>query len=215
MVHGTSKSGFSLVELMVTSAISTVILGAVASSFVGGIRLLKITFATAEMSVQVRELRDRLLFHAAPSYGGTVYAGLLSGTNVLGGVSGLRMDCTVLNGSGGDTKSQKIDLTFKDWGEETCSIVNNRCSNGNWLRPGNMGLFAESSSTAPITWAHGGVYTNTVSAVTNNIDSRFYVHITGRMNVSGLPVVHNERIVVPVFGHVQSTHQNGQGGLDE
>ena len=78
MVRGASKGGFTLVELMVTSAISVLILGAVVSSFVGGIRLLKATFATAEMSLRTRDLRDRLLFRAAPIHDGTMWAGLLS-----------------------------------------------------------------------------------------------------------------------------------------
>ena len=54
MARGVSRRGFTLVELMVTSAISALILTAVISSFVGGIRLLKATFATAEMSLRSR-----------------------------------------------------------------------------------------------------------------------------------------------------------------
>ncbi len=216
MGHGTSRSGFSFVEVMVTSAISAVVLVAVASSFIGGIRLLKTTIATAEMAMRVRELRDKLLFHAAPSSHGVFWAGLLSGTNVVGGISGLRMNGSVLNGNSGETREQKIDLTFENWGSSKCSLLNRECSNRDWLHPGNVDLFADSSSKVPLTWEYGGISTNNVNGITNSINNidRFYIHITGRINVSGLPVVHDERIVVPVFGHNQSTPQDGRGGLE-
>jgi hypothetical protein len=35
------------------------------------------------------------------------------------------------------------------------------------------------------------------------------------MDVTGLPIVHNERIVVPVFGCQQETLTDGKGGLDK
>ena len=76
-----SRFGFTLVEMMFAVTIFSVVMLAVLSSFIGSIRLMKVTFATAEMSLRVRDLRERLLFHAAPPHDGTIWAGLLSGTN--------------------------------------------------------------------------------------------------------------------------------------
>ena len=45
--------------------------------------------------------------------------------------------------------------------------------------------------------------------------SRFYIHLSGRTDVAGLPIKHNERIVVPVFGRQQETRPDGKGGLDK
>ena len=81
MAGGASRRGFTLVELMLTTTIFAVVMAAVSSAFIGGMRLLKATFATAEMSLRARDLRDRLLFHAAPPHNDTIWAGLLSGTN--------------------------------------------------------------------------------------------------------------------------------------
>ena len=102
-----SRCGFTLVELMVAATLFSVVLAAMGSAFVGGVRLLKVTFATVEMSLQARELRDRLLFRAAPAHHDTAWAGLLSGTNgtdvLEGNATKIRMHCPALknvNGAG-------------------------------------------------------------------------------------------------------------------
>ena len=214
MARGTSRRGFTLVELMVTSAISAVILGAVASSFVGGIRLLKATFATAEMSLRSRDLRDRLLFHAAPIHDGTVWAGLLSGTNnndvLEGNATKIIMHCMALKASGNATADQTIQLVFKDPNSKKRSFQSEDRYDERWpqrwLNPGGLNLLAD-LDVQPLVWAKKD----------DNTDdkSRFYIHISGRTDVAGLSVEHNERIVVPVFGKQQETRSDGKGGLDK
>ena len=215
MARDSSRGGFSLVELMLTSAISVVILGAVASSFVGGMRLLKATFATAEMSLRSRDLRDRLLFHAAPLHDGTVWAGLLSGTNqndvLEGNATKILMRCAALKTAGNATDNQTIELTFRDYGTEKCRFFSEDRYDERWphrwLHPGGLNLFADSHDTPPLTWAR---YANNAED-----HSRFYIHLSGRMDVAGLPVEHKERIVVSVFGKPQDTRSDGKGGLDK
>lgn len=215
MVRGASRRGFTLVELMVTSAISALILGAVASSFVGGIRLLKATFATAEMSLRSRDLRDRLLFHAAPIHDDTVWAGLLSGTNQTDVLEGnekkIVMRCAALNTSGSATADQTIQLIFKDFGTEKCRFFSEDRYDERWphrwLHPGGLNLLADSNGTPPLKWAR--------NANNGEDHSRFYIHLSGRTDVAGLSVEHNERIVVPVFGKQQETCSDGKGGLDK
>ena len=70
-----------------------------------------------------------------------------------------------------------------------------------------MNLFAESAATVPLVWARKA----------NNAEdhTRFYIHLTGRMDIAGLPIEHRERIVVPVFKQQQETRLDGTGGLDK
>ena len=214
MARGTSRCGLTLVELMLAMVICSIVTASLYSFFVGGLRLLKATFATAEMSLQARTLRDRLLFHAAPQYGGTVWAGLLSGTNsadvLEGNATKILMHCPALKNANGTMANQTIQLSFKDYGAKECSFfsedrVDERWS-PRWLNPGGLNLMADSADTPPLVWAR--------KADNTEDHSRFYIRLTGRTEVAGLPVEHNERIVVPVFGRQQETRMDGKGGLD-
>ena len=215
MSRGMSRRGFTLVELMLTVTIFAIVVGALGSSFVGGIRLLKATFATAEMSIRARDLRDRLLFHAAPIHNDTIWAGLLSGTNntdvLEGNATKILMHCSALKSTGNTTASQTIQLVFKDFGTKKCSFFSedryDERWQHRWLNPGGLNLLADSQNTPPLTWAR--------KADNAEDHSRFYIHLSGRTDVAGLPVEHNERIVVPVFGQQQETRSDGKGGLDK
>ena len=55
MSRGTSRCGFTLVELMLAVMIFVIVLAALGSSFVGGVRLLKATLATTETGANVPE----------------------------------------------------------------------------------------------------------------------------------------------------------------
>ena len=215
MVRGRSRSGFTLVEMMATVAIFAIVLSALGSSFIGGIRLLKATFATTEMSLQARALRDRLLFHAAPQHDGTIWAGLLSGTNgtdvLEGNATKIFMRCPALKNANGTIADQTIQVIFKDYGTEKCSFFSEdrydeRWSR-RWLNPGGLNLMAGSGTTAPLAWARNE----------KNVEdhSRFYIHLTGRMKVAGMPIRHDERVVVSLFGRQQETRTDGNGGLNQ
>ena len=215
MSRGTSRRGFTLVELMLTVSIFAIVVAALGSSFIGGIRLLKATFATAEMSIRARDLRDRLLFHAAPPHNDTIWAGLLSGTNsndvLEGNATKILMFCTALKPADNTTVDQTIQLVFKDLGTEKCCFFSEDRYDERWphrwLNPSGLHLLADSQNTAPLTWARND--DNTPD------NKRFYIHLTGRTSVAGLPVEHNERIVVSVFGKQQETRLDGKGGLDK
>lgn len=215
MEYVKSRSGFTLVEMMLAVTIFSIVTAALLSSFVGGVRLMKVTFATAEMSLRARDLRERLLFHAAPPHDGTIWAGLLSGTNstdvLEGNASKILMYCAALKNTGGTTVNQRMEVIIKDYGTEKCSFFSEDRYDERWpqrwLNPGGMNLMADSGATAPLVWARNK----------DNVEdkTRFYIHLTGRMDVTGLPIVHNERIVVPVFGCQQETRPDGKGGLDK
>ena len=225
MARGRSRCGFTLVELMLAMTVFVIIAAALASSFLGGIRLLKATFATAEMSLQARELRDRLLFHVTPPHDGMVWTGLLAGTNRVSATNPqnredvlnvhanppvIQMGGTAMriDGQTVETVNQTMEVTFQDYGKEERRFFNRDRVDERWLNPGGMNLMAEASDTAPVlSWAK-----NKDNAEDR---TRFYIRLAGRMDVAGLPIRHDERIVVPVFGCQQETRPDGKGGLDK
>ena len=221
MIRTMSRFGFTLVEMMFAVTIFSVVMLAVLSSFIGSIRLIKVTFATAEMSLRVRDLRERLLFHAAPPHDGAIWAGLLSGTNstdvLEGNATKILMHCAALKSASGTTANQRMEVIFKDYDTEKCSFFSEDRYDERWpqrwLNPGGMNLFAGYSERPkpepgqPLVWARKN---------DGSVDhSRFYIHIKGRKDIAGLPIKHDERIVVPVFGQQQETRLDGKGGLDE
>lgn len=221
MMDRTSRSrGFTLVELMITVVVAAIVMTAVASSFIGGIRMLGQVYVESELSVRTRELREKLLFHAAPSHDGVVYAGLLSGTNanqvIEGNCEKILMYATVLrtgatNGqvTAANMANQRTELVFRDSNSKRCSFFNEERYDQNaafrWLRPGNLDFFAGRPSTG----SSAGIIT-----LDGQDPGRFYINVTARKTVAGFTVGHNERIVVPVFGKVQKSEVNGTGGLD-
>lgn len=75
MVPHYSRSGFTLVEMMIASSISTMVLITIATTFIFCQRTFRSTMADAEMTLALREIRDKLLFHAGPG----LDEGLLTG----------------------------------------------------------------------------------------------------------------------------------------
>lgn len=213
MAASASSRGFTLVELLIATTILAIVATGICSATIGSSRLLRIAFAEAELSVRTRELRDKLLFHAAPPHDNTVWAGLLSGTNagqvVEGNATKIRQLCTALqyknNQYSGGARAQTIELVFRDAGLESCSLFSEDRIDANsefrWLRPGNLNFFAGSPTPSGIV------------RIDTTDPGRFYVNVSARKTVAGLSVEHAERIVVPVFGRTQQTENDGTGGL--
>ena len=69
------RSGFTLVETMVATTIAALVFAAIAATFIFCQRMFRITMAEAEISLMMREIRDKLLFRAGPG----LNSGLLTG----------------------------------------------------------------------------------------------------------------------------------------
>ena len=104
------RKGFSLPEIMVATTISAVVLVAVCNFFIGAQRMMKLTLANSELALQSRALRDQLLFHAGPSFGGS--SGLLSATDVsFAGAAKSRLNATLPRlGNGSVETSENLSL---------------------------------------------------------------------------------------------------------
>ena len=75
------RAGFTLLEVMFATAIFSIVAASVATFFIGVQRLSRRAMATAELSTAMREMREKLLFHAQPAGDGVVWSGLLSGVS--------------------------------------------------------------------------------------------------------------------------------------
>jgi prepilin-type N-terminal cleavage/methylation domain-containing protein len=207
------KKAFTFVEVMVASAISAIVLTAVASSFLSTQRMLKTAMSDTELSLAARELREKLLFHAAPTIDGVHYAGLLSGTNTSSVVDADTWNVTMSAGAIGETlgdvQPQSIALQMEsseapDGSGETHHYLFNdgmpdSDSHAAWLYPGQMSLSGTSmdavvdvrktTSTLPLSAAYAIVF---------DLELR-----SNEKNLDGTPVVRRERVSVPLFGKTQ------------
>lgn len=150
MVRPASRSGFTLVEVLVTSSLSLVVLGAVMTTFLVCQRMFRATMAEAELTLAIRDLRDRLLFRAGPG----LNEGLLTGT-ARADSSALTMTWptdasdTSETGHGPD----KIRILIKN-DEKGNYFFNERVShtdaNENWFRPSGLRLQQNWSATVDL-----------------------------------------------------------------
>ena len=75
------RSGFSLVETLVASAIASLAFAAIAATFIFCQRMFRITMAEAEISLKMRDIRDKLLFRAGPGLNSGLLTGKASADN--------------------------------------------------------------------------------------------------------------------------------------
>lgn len=180
--------GFTLVELMFSSTIFVLVLGGVFSLFLGVQRLSRTAFAEAELSVRMRELREKLLFHVAPPHDGKVWSGILSGSSsgpvVEGGVK-VRMDtCWGLETASVTPVAQTVELVRRTEGARR------------WF--GNDG--DRHDEQWPVKWLCPGGYSNLPAegfVDDKQLDAGVFF-VTLEMSANG--VTRSERVSVPVFG---------------
>lgn len=202
------KKGFTFVETMVATMAMGIVLGALLSSFVATQRMLRLTMAESELSIAARQLREKLLFHAAPPIDGVTYAGILSGTNansvVEGGASpNIQMSCSGIGSSLLDVRMQSMRIMM--WGASASHYLLNehipdKDAHAGWLKPGGLFLADDSiSEVVSYDVADGEIY-------------RLHININLKANVrdpSGADVIRRERIAVPVFGRLQPFQDAG------
>ena len=192
------KRAFTLVEVMVATMVMGIVMTAVFTSFLALQRMFSTAMVEMELSLASRQLREKLLFRAAPVIDSVTYAGILSGTNATsvvegGGTPNIQMSCAGVGASLGDLRSQEMRIMMLD-----NHLLNERMpdkdSHAEWLWPGRLSLADESIA----------------DVVGCDIDSigvyRLYLNINLKANVEnpdGTPIVRRERIAVPVFGRLQ------------
>ena len=190
-----TRGGFSLVEVMIASALSAIIAIAVCSGASACYQFYESMMADTELSLRGRELRDKILFHEVAPHNGVFHTGLLSGTSVHIDTVALNMDCETVDTSG-SRGSRRLRLMLNGTGSSRCLFEDATRVNSKWLSPGVTWVNTD--------WDH---LVDTTDLATKN---RFYVDlplsISLRRPLGGRAVLTRaERITVPLFGKVQPT----------
>jgi len=191
-----SKPGFTLVEAMFAVFVFGLVAGGLMTLVVGIQRLTCETVARAETSVRMRELREKLLFHAAPPHDGRVWSGLLSGSDegtVLEGDTKIKMYTAYgRDMAQGQAVSQRIELVPRSESGAAGTV--------RWL--GNDG--DRTDDRWRFKWLCPGGFSNIPSQYwldgTRLADYNLFF-VTLEMTAQG--VTRRERMAVPLFGKVQ------------
>ena len=202
--------GFTLLEVMFATAIFSIVAASLLTFFIGVQRLSRRATATAELSVAMRELREKLLFHAQPANDGVVSSGLLSGypSGYPDNKSPIEAGIKVFVDAPFCTKVTENKWTMFDnngdvqFGEIQLLNDSGRFKNDGvadpwrtlWFRFGGS---AEGGVGPGLEYLVDDVFEGQAAVVSRGI---YFINLCACMTRPGLKVDHGERIAVPVFG---------------
>ena len=189
------STGFTLVEVMIASAIAVFVVCAVGSAASACYQFYESMMADTELSLRGRELRDKLLFHEAAPRNGVFHTGMLSGTGVSIDTVALNMDCESVGPSEArGTRRMRLMLAGSGTGRhlyEEATRVSEK-----WLAP--QGVYVD------------GGWSDIVDTSELAAKNRFSIDLPLAINVrrpfgSPAKLTRTEHITVPLFGKVQPT----------
>lgn len=206
-----SRRGFTLVETMAAVGIGAIVLTAVLSSFMAAQNMLHTAMAESELSLAMREMRDKLLFKASPDINGNHYTGLLSGVdmneNGVRGYSAVEMSGHTVGSSLSSEAASSMRLLVWTVGGRKM-LINERTPDKDahvrWLWPGSLAL-ADCDALSDI------LSFDSRSANGSNV-YRLHFDIALEADVhrrDGTRIVRRERVSVPVFGKIQPMRDLG------
>ena len=145
------RRGFTLSETMIAMLIGGIVLFAVISSFISAQIMMANAMSESETALAARSIREKLLFHVAPTIDGVHYSGMLSGTNsgwvVETGSGYVLMQMPAFGNSLSDTRSQSMRLVLGQSGSNRY-FVNEHIPNKDnylwWLWPNRIPLVESS-----------------------------------------------------------------------
>ena len=184
------RAGFTLLEVMFATAIFSIVAASLVTFFIGVQRLSRRATATAELSVAMRELREKLLFHAQPPDDESVRSGLLSGSKR--GPSPIEAGIKVLV----DAPVFTLDGAAVSLGEIQLLNDSGRFKNDGatdpwrtlWFRFGGS---VEGGASSGLEYLGDDVFEDGVASL-----GLYFLNLSA----SEGGVVHGERIAVPLFG---------------
>ena len=203
--HGRLRRGFTLVEAMIVTAIGGIVLTAILSSFMATQNMLHTAMAESELSLAMREMREKLLFKASPDISGNHYGGLLSGSSLneseVRGYSSVEMSGHTVGSSLNSTSDSSVRLLV--WTiNGTKMLINERTPNkdayARWLWPGSLAL-ADCTSMSDVL----GYKARNLNG--SNV-YRIYLDIGIAADVQmrdGSQIIRRERVTVPILGKLQ------------
>jgi len=215
------RRGFTMVETMVASAIGAIALLAIGSSFMAAVKMLHVAMAESELSLAMREMREKLLFKASPDVSGNHYGGLLSGTELNeGGVrdyNSVEMSGHTVGSTLGTTSDSSLRLLV--WSVDGYKLlINERTPNKDahvrWLWPGSMALAKWAAPEEDVATMSDLLNYSARNSSGSNIyrmsfDIGIAAHAFGDSGLrvmlrrDGSRIVRKERVSVPVLGKLQ------------
>ena len=216
------RRGFTMVETMVAAAIGVIVLTAVASSFMAAQRMLHAAMAESELSLAMREMRDKLLFKESPDISGNHYGGLLSGCELNEGEaqnrSSVEMSGQTVGATLSNTNSSSLRLLVWQVAGENGNwqmMINERTPDKDahvgWLWAGSQSLVNwDDPESDNIAMSDILDYASRNSSGSNIYRLDFNVAMTVKrrdgsnfLNPDGSRIVRREKVSVPVLGKLQ------------
>ena len=199
------RRGFTLVETMMVAVISVIVLTAVMSSFMAAQNMLHTAMAESELSLAMREMREKLLFKASPDISGSHYGGLLSGSGLneseLRSFSSVEMGGHTVGSSLSSTSDSSVRLLV--WSVNgTKMLINERTPNKDayvrWLWPGGLALADCDSMSDVLNYKARNANGSNVYRISLDIGIAADVQMR-----DGSQIVRKERVSVPILGKMQ------------
>ena len=203
--HERVRRGFTLVEVMVVTAISAIVLTAIFSSFMATQNMLHTAMAESELSLAMREMREKLLFKASPDISGNHYGGLLSGSglneNEVKNFSSVEMSGHTVGSSLSSTSDSSVRLLV--WSvNDTKMLINERTpdkdAHARWLWPGGLALADCNSMSDVLNYKARNANGSNVYRISLDIGIAADVQMR-----DGSQIVRKERVSVPILGKIQ------------
>ena len=206
------RRGFTMVETMVAATIGAIVLTSVASSFMAAQRMLHTAMAESELSLAMREMRDKLLFKASPDISGNHYGGLLSGVSLnegdVRGYSSVEMSGHTVGSSLSNESASSVRLLLWQVGDKKL-LINERTPNKDayvkWLWPGSLALAKWDDPESDVSAMSDILGYGSRNANGSNI-YRLDLELCIAADVArrdGSRIVRKERVSVPVLGKLQ------------
>ena len=205
------RGGFTLAETMIASAIGSLVLAVVVSSFIAAQRMLHTAMAESELSLAMREMRDKLLFKASPDISGSHYSGLLSGWSLNEGdvrsYASVEMSGRTVGSSLSSGADSSIRLLVWQIGDRKM-LINERTpdkdAHARWLWPGSLALSDVTAMSDVLGYDARNLNGSNIY--------RLHLDIGIEADVSRLDggrIVRRERVSVPILGKVQPMKDAG------
>lgn len=201
---GKDRRGFTLVEAMIASSIFVLIVAGSLTMITGLTRLIGQGYQTAELSIRMREIREKLLFHPMPPHDGKFYPGVLTGSPVSslpieGGIK-IYVETPVTKNDGSIVKSGNGSIVYS----KLQLVKSSQQANGGysfrndsesqeyyrtrWFSLGPVGYLGSDPLDDSLL--------STDSRLTKNL---YFVNLEASLG----GVSRKERVAVPVFGYEQ------------
>ena len=199
------RRGFTIAETMIAAGIGTIALTAVLSSFMAAQNMLHTAMAESELSLAMREMRDKLLFKASPDISGNHYGGLLSGINLnesdVRSYNSVEMSGHTVGSSLGSTADSSVRLLVWTIGG-TKMLINERTpdkdGHARWLWPGSLAL--ADCNTMSDMLGFDSRNSNGSNVYRIYLDIGIVADVLRR---DGSQIVRRERVSVPLLGKLQ------------